>query len=828
MRNLLCAITIFLCSLTAHSEPLSPAEKFHSHEHQRNYLRFAQPAKNLRPYSVTQYALSGNVDWKLHKIDMRETISLNLNPEATIVELDSHVSVSRVLFNGEEASYAQDSKNGLLKIDLQKFLQLAPLAQAEVTIFYQASESKQVGLLASPMSFIDALKGEPIQGHVFYTFTEPQLSSYWFPCNDNPANRAKFSAEFTMNADEQMISNGDLVFDQFKDGKRTMRYSTRYPLPTYLMAVALGHFNHVTRQHGSIPLSIWTRKGLAVDSEKFFDKLEETFSMYEKLLGPYAFEKYSIVFLPNFGGGEENAGITFESEGLETGVEYVTRHELAHQWFGDLMTVESWDDLWIKEGMATHMEFESSRPAEDLSHSGAMFGPNFYAVDGDAISDPKVPPNDKYGSGSYERAAWMFAQVRHQIGDDAFWQTWRGLLKSHMYGNITSQEVIDAFALSGGEDLGKKMKAALYARGIPHLDVTKTEGARDFEFDLQDKDATLLFPVTMKVFNADGSAKLEVIRPGMKKKIMIPEDAMIALEPEGLQPVRSFLPTDPKRSVFQLSAQILPKTDNQLAQFLTLPGPVQGYLFVSNGLISGPSATLAQFPWVYAGISSEYARRRYLNAGCSVAKDSKGDDRAKWQSILLPILKSNMLGQFCGGIAPTDFLMERKKLVAASGKELALSLAEINYLAQFPEADLETALSIWSGVAEFGPSTYLRFYSLQHLGSQPNTTALSLAKLETLAERMLRGDRSFLVSQEAAILKTINNQQSLKVMAEYLSDSSGSLETLYPDAMVVCSAYAISKSNKTSWEAFKYDVGDLSTKAPRLQLALDNAEKNCK
>ena len=199
-----------------------------------------------------------------------------------------------------------------------------------------------------------------------------------------------------MPEDETLVANGDLLVDEIVEGGskrpmlRHMRYATSYSLPVYLMAFALGELDITTRYHGALPVSLVTRRGLPVDADGLLTSLIGQLTQYENLLIPYPFEKYWLVLLPDFDPvGIEHAGISFQSEAESTQSRLsddlgLAAHELGHQWFGDLVTLKNWDDLWIKEGMATLLQEEAKRELDDQSHSGAAVWPSLFCRRGSA------------------------------------------------------------------------------------------------------------------------------------------------------------------------------------------------------------------------------------------------------------------------------------------------------------------------------------------------------------------------------------------------------------------------------------------------------------
>jgi hypothetical protein len=176
-----------------------------------------------------------------------------------------------------------------------------------------------------------------------------------------------------------------------------------------------------------------------------------------------------VVLVPQYGGGMENATITFDNELSGQGVLGfgLSAHELAHQWFGDWVTMHTYDDVWVKEGMATLLAAEADRARRDRDGTGRWFGSDFNFNPDDAVVDPALTGLDKYTSGPYERAAWLMTQIRARIGDAAYWAGARKVLADHARGTITGEQFVRSFAPALDEATIARILAALPRRGAP-------------------------------------------------------------------------------------------------------------------------------------------------------------------------------------------------------------------------------------------------------------------------------------------------------------------------------------------------------------------------
>lgn len=535
--------------------------------------------RGSRSYDVERYDLDAEYDWQ--KSRLVATVRITLAPMEDALEgleLDSSVDVQAVRIEGiGEVDFEMEPEKRLwVSLEDAQAKKNAPIV---LSIDYEAAPSDN-------LRPIGKREGDPIDIRAVFTDSEPDGARQWMPSHDDPADRALFSAGLRVAPHETLIANGKLVTDENRGSSRYMRYETAYPLPPYLMAFAVSEFDvHATKQ-GDVPIEVWHRKGLPGDHATMANELARMIGEMENLFGPYPFERYALVLLPGFMvGGMENAGISFQRETSSTapglsGDLGLAAHELAHQWFGDLVTVKTWDDLWIKEGMATMLEEELVRSHVDASGAGTLNGHAFYVADGQAIWAPEKLPKQKYDSGPYGRSAWFFTQIRKVVGDETFFGTLRDLLEKHRMGNIGTEDVVQAFA-PHFEPLGAdKLRQALSAQALPRILVSEA----DATITVTDAEGALLAPVQYEWVAPDGTRRRKTVLRGELNAVeSIDPQELLVLDPDDVHPAWEVFAIDNELPDFLISRTI-PSTSEQLATFLTLPGVHQARaLAVADG-----------------------------------------------------------------------------------------------------------------------------------------------------------------------------------------------------------------------------------------------------
>jgi hypothetical protein len=436
----------------------------------------------------------------------RSTVALDVNVKSLTVKAVRGGGAAELPFAVGAGDEQGDAK---LRVDVRP-LGLGEGAAAVVRVEYEAKP--YVAMAAVPVR-----AGDPATGRVVYTASEPLGAAEWMPCHNDPSDRARFAIELEVPPGEALVANGRVTADEaLAGGARRVRYETAYGLPTYLMAFALGGLEAERAPGAGLPLAVWHRRGTYGDYGGVLAELARLVPLYEQRLGrPFPFEKYEVVLLPEFRfGGLENAGLTFQREESSTNANNVfgdlslLAHELAHQWFGDLVTVATWDDVWVKEGMATLLEREGTRAYVDESGAGTLNGDFGFVRDGEAVRDPALAPRDKYNSGPYDRSAWLLTQVRSLAGEGAFWAALKRVLDEHAFGAVSGEQFLEAFRPALGDEALGRVKAALgaHAAYAVRVEAPAAAGAGP-RVRLDDPEGSLVAPVRVAWVAPEGAAR---------------------------------------------------------------------------------------------------------------------------------------------------------------------------------------------------------------------------------------------------------------------------------------------------------------------------------
>jgi aminopeptidase N len=784
---------------------------------------------------VNRYDLKATFDWTLRRLYATNEITFKvLSPAKKEIFLNSSsLTIKSVgLKAGSALPYKLDSEKHLLRIDLSSLDESALAKEQKLLISYETNPSKLRGLRIIPNRV-----GDPLQVPVLYTVSEPRGASFWMPCNDRPSNRAQISVEFTMDASETLISNGDLLVNEVKDGIRRMKYSTRYTLPTYLMAFAAGEFQSATRYHGGLPVSVWARKGATVDWDGMLSSVIRQISTFERLLVPYPFEKYTVVLLPEFPGGIEHAGITFQSEDYggdakNAGGLNLTAHELAHQWFGDLVTVKTWDDIWIKEGMATLLAEESSRPYIDEKNTGSLFGSRFSIVDGEPVVNPSAPPEEKYNSGPYGRSAWVLTQVRSIVGEKIFWGTLAKVMRDHAFGNISTEEFLQAWTPSLGEEGVKRLKTALFAKALPELKWAGTK--EEATLELLDSESALLTPIELRVYGPGTSFSSTTLAPGKTEPLLEIDKRFFVVDPQEKHPYFLFFKDKEKSS--ELILGTIPKTGEDLKVFLSLGSRSQETALNAKRTWK---LTSMEFPAFKEALGSEKGKVLALSQACKAAGQvsaEKTEEISAWKKIIQQaFLRPYYLGldssvdlTDCQPFLQSEFLSQRWAQIESLPSSPGLSYMDLQLLSGF-SAPSSAALSIWGKLGTDGPNVQTKMLGIgqliKHLTGVGNFSKPSQEELPQWKAYF----RNILVNTEVLPLQfTAITATAVTKDIEILPLLASTIKkgTMLPQMQKVgiCAAHAAAKENPEAWKAFVQALGELTQYSGAVQTVIKTPE----
>jgi aminopeptidase N len=384
-----------------------------------------------------------------------------------------------------------------------------------------------------------------------YSLFVPMDASMAFPCFDQPDLKAAFKLDVTAPESWAVISNAPVESaDGTGEQQRRTVFAETKPLSTYLFAFAAGPFRKLEGAPGM--LAVYARQSAVERARPEVERLQrvtargiEYFSDY--FAQPFPFAKYETVLIPGLAyGGMEHAGATFLREEsvlfrtAPTNTDLLRRdilvlHELAHQWFGDLVTMRWFDDLWLKEGFAQYMAFQALNAFEPGEAIWKRFyestKPAAYAIDATQGTTPIYQnisnlqdAKSAYGAIVYSKAPSVLKQLAYAVGAQPFRDGLRLYLKEHLYANAEWDDLVRALETTSGQSLDRWADRWIRDRGMPQVDVSwSCEDGRISRLTLSQRDVlgtTELWPIAMQVVLDYGEAETVRIRTGLNGRSM--------------------------------------------------------------------------------------------------------------------------------------------------------------------------------------------------------------------------------------------------------------------------------------------------------------------
>jgi len=348
---------------------------------------------------------------------------------------------------------------------------IADQETAKVEIAYDGKPSQIPSALGIAEGWIDLGDGIIVAG-------EPRGASGWFPVNEHPTDKAIYTLTVTADDDLNVASNGTLKSSTPVDGRTTWNFVNEHPMASYLVTLAIGDYErHEGRPSESgVPVRHYFHTDTFEKAVATMERTGEMIDAFEAMFGPYPFESYgTVVANAPFGFALETQTLSVFGNDLLIGNELIghediVAHELAHQWFGNHVSLGQWTDIWLNEGFASYSEFlwkEASRPDYDIDREIQLE----HGLFRDFLSMPPgaAPADDLFNASVYLRGGFTLHALRTTIGDDVFFRLVNTWLVEYGGSHATTDNFISLAEDVSGQDLGDFFNAWLYEEGMPPL-----------------------------------------------------------------------------------------------------------------------------------------------------------------------------------------------------------------------------------------------------------------------------------------------------------------------------------------------------------------------
>ncbi|MFI5251771.1 MAG: M1 family aminopeptidase [Bacteroidota bacterium] len=437
-----------------------------------------------RSYDVRHYKLDITLNEKAKTCSGSVTITLiPLRPAFQTLYIDAaEMNIRKVTLSGKSLEFHTEGET--LAISLGREYGLSDTLK--VNVAYDLSSPKK-GLY-----FVKPDSGYPGKQWQVWSQGEAEDNHFWFPCYDYPNDFATSEVIGTVNEKFTLISNGKLidVKNNSKSRTKTYHWYESKPHASYLISVIAGEYIDVPLKLGKLAIDNYVYKDQKDKAMFSFSKTPKMIEFYSKKIGyPYPWEKFAQSVVQDFiYGGEENVSAVTLTDAtihdarahLDNSSDGLVAHELAHMWWGDLITCRDWSNAWLNEGFATYFEilFEEYDKGRDEALKEIHDNQNMMTlVDAGnhrraTVSGYYVHPIELFDGHIYGKGACVLHMLRNYLGDELFWKSINHYARKYAFQNVETNDFKIAIEEATGYNLDWFFNEWVYKPGFPEFDVS--------------------------------------------------------------------------------------------------------------------------------------------------------------------------------------------------------------------------------------------------------------------------------------------------------------------------------------------------------------------
>ncbi len=484
--------TLFSLQQYAHA----PVPKANSFELPGDSVHYAPN----RPADVKHVKLEITLNFEQETISgTASTTFFTLYDNLKTVTFDAvELQVESVTLDGKALEFSNDDKK--LMVTLDREYHYGETFTVDVTY----SAKPRTGL-----HFMKPAPDDPTRPIQAWTFGQPQYHSHWFPCHDFPNDRATTEIIVTVPSQFLTVSNGNLLSVTDNGATKTHHWRHDVPHAAYLVSLVVGDFAVIEDSYNGHPVTYYVRPDRKDDAHFYFGKTPEMMRFFSDYTGvEYPYDKYDQTVVEIYTGAMEHTTATTHSfmlllderASLDVDLVPVVAHELAHQWFGDLITCRDWPNGWLNEGFATYFEelWEEHDQGSDYFKYTMLNSKNRYLGEDDHYRRPivyRVYHNDGFelfDGHMYSKGGWVLHMLRHQLGEAAFRRGIHAYIERYRTREVITADLERTLEEVTGHSLAQFFQQWVYQGGYPAFEV-------NYSWDNEHKMAKLKIKQTQKV-----------------------------------------------------------------------------------------------------------------------------------------------------------------------------------------------------------------------------------------------------------------------------------------------------------------------------------------
>lgn len=466
---------------------------------------FTHAKRSVRSRDIDQehIRLDLKFDWEKREVVGRATLTLVPFKPMKSLTLDAAemriTNVARLPEGqaGELTKLKYNTKPHKLMVELGRPFQ--PGEKVQLVVDYLVSKPKH------GLHFVVPDESEKNQPKMIWTQSEPEYAHFWFPCIDSPSDRLTSEIVATVPQEYLTLSNGDLKSKKLNgDGTQTWHWSQRQSHVPYLFSIVAGEFDAYEQKWHDIPIVSYVPKGQLSFAARSFQKTPRMMDFFSQKIGmKYPWSKYTQICVDEYqwGGMEHTSATTLnmstlhdERAHLDTSSDPLVAHELAHQWYGDLLTCKDWGEIWLNESFATFLELLWTE--KDLGWDEATWARHadldWYWSEDKRYRRPIVSyqynePGKVFDSHAYPKGGRVLHMLRFVLGEEMFWKAIRHYTARNTHRTVETADFRIAIEEATGQGMNWFFDQWVHHGGHPEFHV-------DWRWD----EATKMVRVTVK------------------------------------------------------------------------------------------------------------------------------------------------------------------------------------------------------------------------------------------------------------------------------------------------------------------------------------------
>ncbi len=559
MRRSAAALVLGILTVSILSSTPTPAQPPTASGAHRPFAKPGAPkqAERVRTFDVKH--IKGDLTFDIKKSEIRGTVTHTIAPlhpgfDSVTLDCGSDLKVSKVAIGSTDCKF--DQKGNELVVSLDRAY--GPDETFELAVTYSGSPDKGI-------RFVKPDADHPKRAVCVWTNGEPEDARHWIPCFDYPNERSTAEMIVTVDKPLSVVSNGTLESTRENaDGTSTYHWKMDSPLTTYLLSVVAADFAVYHDKLGSLPVDYYVLKEVdEATARRTMGKTPRMIDFFNERIGtPYAYPKYATVCVPEFGGGMEHTSATTMTDSilvdpiayLERDSDSIVAHELAHQWFGDLLTCRDWSNIWLNEGFASYFDplFTEHEKGDDAFRLAMASELNSYLGSDRqyrrAIVEARYgDPWQMFDGVTYAKGACVLHALRGLVGDDAWWRGIQLYVASNKDRTVETSDFIKAMEKASGRDLAWFFDQWVFHGGHPELSARWRFEGDDQTLRLKVEqtqavdETTPLFrlPTTVEIGDDSGLRSVPIVIDARTHEFVIPSPGkpkMVRIDPKGWLP----------------------------------------------------------------------------------------------------------------------------------------------------------------------------------------------------------------------------------------------------------------------------------------------------